>query len=191
MSSDAEIPPNLPAPVDDGACSHLLHSQIPTSVTLPSTGGTPVTLSAQPGLIIIFCYPRTGAPQETVSDAWTAMPGARGCTSQACRFRDNFSILKELGVEAVFGLSTQDTAYQIEAKERLALPYELLSDEKLEFVKAMNMPVFMWEGKALIKRCTLAIRGGKVVHVWYPVFPPDESSAEVARWLRTVTGVQE
>lgn len=88
-------------------------------------------------------------------------------------------------MDTVFGLSTQDTAFQKEAKDRLGLPYDLLSDEKLEFVKAMKMPVFEWEGQPLIKRCTLALREGKVEHVWYPVFPPNENSAEVAAWLKT------
>jgi peroxiredoxin len=87
-------------------------------------------------------------------------------------------------VDAVFGLSTQDTPFQKETKERLHLPYDLLSDDKLEFVKEMKMPIFEWEGQPLIKRCTLAIRDGKVEHVWYPVFPSNENSAEVASWLR-------
>ena len=120
-----------------------------------------------------------------MSDEWNNTPGARGCTAEASSYRDNFSTLKELGVETVFGLSTQDTAFQKEAKERLGLPYELLSDEKLEFVKAMKMPIFEWEGQPLIKRCTLALREGRVEHVWYPVFPPNENPAEVVEWLKT------
>ena len=112
------------------------------------------------------------------------MPGARGCTSQACTFRDNLPILRKFGVNTVFGLSTQNTAYQKEAKERLKLPYDLLSDEKLEFVSAMQMPVFHWEGDSLMKRYTLAIKEGKVVKVWYPVFPPDENWKEVVAWLK-------
>jgi peroxiredoxin len=36
----------------------------------------------------------------------------------------------------------------------------------------------------LLKRLTLSIRGGRIEHVFYPVFPPNESAAEVISWLR-------
>jgi len=189
--SDAEIPKTLPRPVDDGLTSHLLNSLVPTTISLVSTKNTPIKLSTLPGLTILFCYPRTGAPGETVSDEWNNTPGARGCTAEACSYRNNFSTMKELGVDTVLGLSTQGTAFQKEANDRLGLPYDLVSDEKLEFMKAMKMPFFEWEGQPLIKRCTLALRDGKVEHVWYPVFPPDENPAEVVAWLKTTqkTGV--
>jgi len=180
----AKIPTTLPRPIDDGLTSHLLGSLIPSTLTLISTSDTHVKLSALPGLTILFCYPRTGAPGETVSEEWNNTPGARGCTAEASSYRDDHSTLKELGVDAVFGLSTQDTSFQKEAKERLHLPYDLLSDEKLQFVEGLKMPIFQWEGQPLIKRCTLALRDGKVEHVWYPVFPPQENSTEVAAWLK-------
>lgn len=63
------------------------------------------------------------------------------------------------------------------------LPYELLSDEKLEFVEKLKLPTMEWEGRTLVKRLTLAIEGGKVVRVWYPVFPPGRSAGEVLEWL--------
>ena len=67
----------------------------------------------------------------------------------------------------IFGVSTQDTAYQQEIKERVHLPYELLSDEALQMVKALKLPTFDYQGKALIKRLTLAVEDGKIVQVWY------------------------
>jgi len=151
---------------------------------LPSTSTHPVLLSKLPGLIILFCYPRTGAPNETVPPSWDAIPGARGCTPQACSIRDNFSTIKTLGVAHIFGISTQSTEYQKEVKERLGLPYELLSDEKLEMVEAMGMPTFEWEGGKVLRRVTLAVRDGRVEKVWYPVFPPDKSADEVIEWLQ-------
>jgi len=115
---------------------------------------------------------------------WNAIPGARGCTPQACSFRDAADDLLAAGVGAIFGVSTQDTPYQREVKERVHLPYELLSDEKLELVRALRLPTFEWEGKKLVKRLTLAVDEGKVVRVWYPVFPPDRSAGEVLDWLK-------
>lgn len=136
------------------------------------------------GLTIIFCYPRTGGPNEKIPDSWNAIPGARGCTPQACSFRDLLEPLKANGVQTIFGLSTQDTDYQREVKERIHLPYELLSDEKLEFVKALSLPTIDWDGKKLTKRITLAIEDGQIVRVWYPVFPPDKSASQVLDWLK-------
>jgi peroxiredoxin len=36
----------------------------------------------------------------------------------------------------------------------------------------------------LLKRFTLVIDDGVVTHVFYPVFPPDRSAADVIEWLR-------
>ena len=135
------------------------------------------------GLAIIFCYPRTGAPGEQIPDEWNVIPGARGCTPQACSFRDEMGELRKRGVRAIFGVSTQDTPYQQEVKTRVHLPYELLSDADLEFTTALNLPTFEWQGKQLIKRLALAVEDGRITKVWYPVFPPDANAKEVVAWL--------
>jgi peroxiredoxin len=153
------------------------------SISLPDTSGNSIDVASFSGLTILFCYPRTGAPGETITDDWNAIPGARGCTPQACSFRDELAELQKHGVTNVFGVSTQDTPYQAEAKARLHLPYELLSDEDLTLVKALGLPTFEWHGTKLIKRCALAVRDAKIIHVWYPVFPPDSNAKEVAKWL--------
>ena len=173
--------------MDDGACNHLKDSTFP-SVTLPSTAGNSVDPSILSGLSILFCYPRTGAPNETVPAEWNEIPGARGCTPQACSFRDASKEFLELGVSHVFGVSTQDTPYQQELKQRIHLPYQLLSDEKLELIKALKLPIFDFNGMTLIKRLTLAVEDGKIVSVWYPVFPPNKSAATVLQWLKSRTG---
>jgi len=176
------LPSDLPKPSDDGSCKHLEGTTFP-SISLPSTAGNSVDPSTLPGLSILFCYPRTGGPNETVTDSWNAIPGARGCTPQACSFRDAADDLFRGGVSHVFGVSTQDTAYQLELKERVHLPYQLLSDEKLELIGLLKLPTFEFNGQTLIKRLTLAVEGGRIVKVWYPVFPPDKSAAEVLKWL--------
>ncbi|KAK5113927.1 hypothetical protein LTR62_003050 [Meristemomyces frigidus] len=176
----------IPAPSDDGACDHLLHSSLPPNIPLPSTSGEAVDLASLPGLNIIFFYPRTASPDEIVPEQWNSIPGARGCTPQACSFRDAVAAgtLERWGVRRVVGCSVQGTAYQAELKGRVGLNYELVSDEGLRFAKAGRLPTMMWEGTELIRRCTLAVEGGKVVRVWYPVFPPDQSASEVVEWLK-------
>jgi len=180
---DFPLPPNLPVPIDDGACAHLTGSLLP-SIALTSTSNTLVDPSIMEGLVIIFCYPRTGTPGEIIPEEWDMIPGARGCTPQACAFRDTFVELRALGVNHVFGLSTQDTAFQTEVKDRLHLPYDILSDKELRFVKALKLPTFDWKGDSLVKRLAIAAVDGKIVRVWYPVFPSDRNAHDVIEWLR-------
>ena len=184
MSSPVHAPDwtSIPAPADDGAASHLVGVHIP-SVPLPATDGAAVDLAALTGRTIVYAYPRTGRPDTDNPAGWDMIPGARGCSPQSCAFRDHFADLKRLGVANVFGLSAQDTAYQKEAAERLHLPFPLLSDERLDLTRAMNLPTFETSGMTLLKRLTLIIDEGVVVHVFYPVFPPDRSAADVIAWL--------
>lgn len=180
---DFPLPPNLPRPVDDGAAAHLTGMTMP-GISLRSTTGRIVDLSKLTApQTMIYCYPRTGVPGEPLPDGWDAIPGARGCTPQTCGFRDHFQELARLGAD-VFGLSTQTTEYQREMAERLRLPFEILSDEKFELCDALRLPTFETSGMRLLKRFTMIVRGGKIEHVFYPVFPPDESASEVVRWLR-------
>jgi peroxiredoxin len=111
------------------------------------------------------------------------IPGARGCTPQSCAFRDHFADLKTLGVHCLFGLSTQNTAYQREAAQRLHLPFPILSDENFGLTKALRLPTFQTSGMTLLKRLTLVIDNGMIEHVFYPVFPPDRNASEVLAWL--------
>jgi peroxiredoxin len=182
-----ELPKDLPVPQDDGACSHLTGMKLP-QVALVTTAGQRVDLSALKGRTVVYIYPRTGRPDQEVPTGWNAIPGARGCTPQSCAFRDHFEELKRAGAAHVYGLSTQDSAYQREAVERLHLPFDLLSDEKLELAQALRLPTFEVDGMTLIKRLTLIARDGAIEKVFYPVFPPDRNAGDVLRWLDVARG---
>jgi peroxiredoxin len=177
-----ELPKDLPVPQDDGACAHLTGMRLPR-IELATTGGRSVDLSALKGRTVVYIYPRTGRPDQELPTGWNAIPGARGCTPQSCGFRDHFEELKRAGAAQVYGLSTQDTAYQREAVERLHLPFETLSDEKLEFARALRLPTFEVDGMKLIKRLALIPRDGVIEKVFYPVFPPDRNAGDVLAWL--------
>jgi peroxiredoxin len=177
-----QLPSDLPVPEDDGACDHLTGMRLPP-VALPATGGASVDLSALPGWSIVYCYPRTGRPDEASPAGWNAIPGARGCTPQSCGYRDHYQELRDLGADRVFGLSAQSTADQQELVSRLHLPFEVLSDAALELARALKLPTFEVEGMTLIKRLTLVIHDGAIEHVFYPVFPPDTSAPTVIHWL--------
>ena len=178
------LPPNIPAPQDDGAAKHLASMKLP-DLALPATTGAAVNLAKLKGRTVVYIYPRTGVPGVDAPPGWDDIPGARGCTPQSCGFRDHFGELKRLGVAQLYGLSTQDTAYQQEAATRLHLPFAILSDEAFALTKALKLPTFTTTGMTLLKRMALVIDDGVISKAFYPVFPPDKNAAEVIAWLQS------
>lgn len=186
MAADIQqLPDDLPVPVDDGACDHLTGMNVP-EVALPSTGGGTVLLNDPDApRTVVFVYSLTARPGEEPPGGmagWSAIPGARGCTPQACAYRDESEQFRQLGVR-LFGLSTQDTAYQLEMATRLRLSYDVLSDADFELTRALHLPTFEVQGTTLLKRHTLVIDRGRIEHVFYPVFPPDQDASRVLVWL--------
>jgi peroxiredoxin len=176
------LPSGLPEPRDDGATDHLPGAELP-DVALPATDGSSVRVAQLP-LTVLFAYPRTGVPgEEPLVADWDSIPGARGCTPETCAFRDLHDAFADSGA-GVYGVSTQDTAYQREAAERLHLPFPLLSDAALELAGALRLPTFEAAGETLLKRLTLVVADGRIEHVFYPVFPPDTHADEVLARLR-------
>jgi peroxiredoxin len=171
------LPDDLPVPEDDGAADHLLDAAVPP-IELQATTGETVRLDQLKGRTVLFCYPRTGRPGDELPPGWNAIPGARGCTPEACGFRDAHAQFAELGARVV-ALSTQSPDYQREMAERLHLPFPVLSDERLELTRALGLPTFETSGMTLLKRLTLVIEDGRIAQVFYPVFPPDSHAAEV------------
>lgn len=179
----ADLPDDLPEPVDDGAADHLPGTTVP-SIELPATDGSTVDLAARPGRTVVYCYPKTGRPdRDVIPDGWDAIPGARGCTPESCAFRDHHRELLDGGATAVYGCSLQSTDYQREARDRLHLPFELLSDADLELTDALDLPTFEAGGERFLERLTLVVDDGRIEHVFYPVFPPDEHAEDVLAWL--------
>lgn len=177
-----QLPKDLPAPVDDGACDHLPGRALPT-VALMSTHGQPVDPGGITGWLVLYCYPMTGRPGVDLPAGWDAIPGARGCTPQSCGFRDHFRELQALDVQ-VYGLSAQSPEYQSEAASRLHLPFALLSDAGLRFTEQLGLPTFEVDGMRLNKRVTLIARDGVISKYFYPVFPPDRNVDDVLDWLK-------
>ncbi|MGI8595881.1 MAG: peroxiredoxin [Thermoleophilaceae bacterium] len=171
-------------PEDDGAADHL--AGLPAAqMTLPSTSGGSVALDRLgAGRAVVYVYPLTGRPGIDLPKGWDTIPGARGCTTEACDFRDHHADLTDAGASQVFGLSSQDRDYQREVVERLGLPFALLSDTGLRLVEALGLPTFEAGGSTLFKRLTFVVRDGVVEHVFYPIFPPNEHAHEVLTWLR-------
>lgn len=180
--TDFPSPSDLPRPVDDDAATHLVGMMLP-KLGLRSTAGRVVELSELSALrTVIYCYPMTGGPGKPLPENWDAISGARGCTPQACNFRDHHRDFRQLGAQ-VFGLSTQTTEYQREMAERIHLPFEVLSDTNFQLFDTLRLPTFAAAGMRVLKRLTLIVRDGRIEHVLYPVFPTNESADQVLRWF--------
>ena len=184
MATYENLPSDLPVPEDDGAADHLPGTAMP-ELSLIATDGASIDLSRLgEGRTVLYLYPLSGKPGVDLPDGWDAIPGARGCTPEACGFRDHFRELQAAGAERVYGLSSQDTAYQAELAERLSLPFAILSDPGLRLAERLRLPTFEADGQRLYKRLTMIVSGGRVEHFFYPIFPPDKHADEVLSWLR-------
>ena len=184
MSSQyTSLPAGLPVPVDDGLAAHLEGMALP-SVLLESTSGEQIDLKSIPGTVVVYIYPMTGRLGIALPDGWDDIPGARGCTPQACDFSDHHQQLQELGA-TVFGLSSQTTDYQAELKQRLHLPFELLSDSRFELKQALSLPIFTVDEQQLYKRLTIIAEAQVIKKVFYPIFPPNQHATQVIDWLKS------
>ncbi|MDX6396945.1 MAG: hypothetical protein QOJ43_353 [Gaiellaceae bacterium] len=179
MSNDPyTLPVDLPVPADDGAAAHLTGLPLP-DLELESSEGT-VNVHDHD---VIYVYPRTGRPGVPSLPGWDATPGARGCTPQSCGFRDAHGELQALG-KRVAGLSTQPLADQVEFAARNAMPFPVIADPERRLGAALGLPTFAVAGETLYGRLALVAENGRIVKVFYPVFPPDENAADVLAWLR-------
>jgi len=181
MHDPTKLPSDIPAPQDDGGARHLAGMRLP-DIALPATDGTSVNLSALKGRTVLYIYPRTGVPGVDLPPGWNEIPGARGCTPQSCGFRDHASELAALGAK-VAGLSSQPLVDQIEFAERNRMPFPVISDPALRLRDALELPTFETSGLELYKRMAIVAEAGRIVKVFYPVFPPDRNAQEVLDWL--------
>lgn len=182
MNDPRALPPDLPAPSDDGGARHLPGLRLP-AVTLPATGGGHVDLGdPNPAWTVLLCFPRASQPDVPPPAGWDLIPGARGCTAELCDARDQHAHLAGLGAR-VFGVSTQTPGVQQEIATRLILPFALLSDAAFRLTDALRLPSFTAGGSRLLRRLTLLVRRGRIETVFYPIFPPDRHVAEVVAAL--------
>ncbi|MGP9503234.1 MerR family transcriptional regulator [Specibacter sp. AOP5-B1-6] len=178
------LPEDLPVPEDDGAAAHLPGLAMPALVLESSDGGQVDLARLGAGRSIIYLYPLTGVPGTDLPQGWDAIPGARGCSTEACDFRDHFAQLQAAGVERVHGFSSQEPVYQREVANRLRLPFTMLSDIGFQLAEALDLPTFAApDHPRLYSRLTLVVSDGIIEHVFYPIFPPNTHAQQVLAWL--------
>lgn len=177
-----DLPTNLPKPEQDGACDHLLNSTIP-DISLPTQDDNLLKLNRVDTFrIVVFCYPKTGRPDQPLPENWDAIPGARGCTLQNCSFRDNYDNLIKANALPI-GVSTQSVSDIKEMTNRLHIPYDVVSDQELIMASTINLPTFSIDEKKFLKRVTLIIEKSVIKKVFYPIFSPNTHINEVLEWL--------
>ena len=173
----------LPQPSNDGGCDHLLNTSM-LDISLPTQNENLLKLNRLDTFrLVIYCFPMTGHPDRPLPDNWDIIPGARGCTSQTCSFRDNYDELIKQNALPI-GLSTQSTEDLKEMTNRLNVPFDIVSDQQLIFTSGLNLPTFIIDDKKFIRRLTLIVDQSVIKHVFYPIFPPDKHIFEVLNWLK-------
>ncbi|MEU5839997.1 peroxiredoxin [Streptomyces diacarni] len=184
MTDRTSLPAKPPVPEDNGAVDDLPGARMPC-LELHGTRDVTVCLDTLgAGRTVIYVYPLTGRPDTDMPDGWDAIPGARGCTAEACSFRDHHQDLVAAGATRVFGLSSQHTDYQREVVGRLHLPFQMLSDPTLGLARTLGLPTFESSGLVLYKRLTLIVRIGLIEQIFYPVSHPEEHADQVLTWLQ-------
>jgi len=153
-------------------------------LTLESTAGWVDLAELARGLFVLFVYPHaTGLPDAPVP-GWDQIPGAPGCTGQACAFRDHHERLRDLGA-ALAGLSVQSSEEQRGFAARVGLHFPLISDPARELGATLGLPTFTASGHTFYRRLTLMARGERIIKVFYPIAQAERNAADVAAWLES------
>lgn len=128
--------------------------------SLPDQEGVVRSLADFAGSWLIFYfYPKDDTP---------------GCTKEACNFRDNTTEFQKRGT-VIVGVSKDSVASHKKFAEKYRLSFPLLSDEKLEVIKAYDAwgeKKFMGRTFAGVLRNTYLInRNGEIVKIYEKVNP--------------------
>lgn len=174
------------AVAEEGTADRLMGLSVP-AVTLGSTMGPVDLAQLASDFLVLFVYPHATGLPEAPAPGWDLIPGSRGCTAQACGFRDAYERLHELGT-TVAGLSVQTVEDQRTFASRVRLPYALISDPTRRLETAIGLPTFTSGGQTFYRRVTLVATRGRVVRVFSPVLEPERNAAEVAAWLEAREG---
>jgi len=174
---------NTLTPNDKEDVKHLKNKSFP-NISLPNQEGNLLRLHRIDTFrMVLYFFSMTGRPDRPLPNNWNNIPGAKGCTYETCLFRDNYDHI--IGYNAVpIGISTQTVDYNKEMTTRLKIPFDILSDEKLELKIALNLPMFTLHKKNYLKRMTLIIEKNIIRKVFYPIYNVDKHVEEVLKWLQ-------
>ena len=154
------------------------------NISLPNQDGNLLNLYRLDTFrMVLYFYPMTGRPDRPLPDNWNNIPGAKGCTIQTCSFRDNYDEIINLNAVPI-GISSQSVDDNKEMTSRLKVPYDVLSDEKLELSNELNIPTFLVDSKIFLSRITLIVEKKIIKKVFYPINDINKHIEEVLKWLK-------
>ncbi len=122
--------------------------------------------------VILYFYPKDDTP---------------GCTTEACSFRDNFSVLKRAGI-VVLGVSIDPVKKHAKFAQKHSLPFTLLSDEEKQGVKQYGVwgkKKFMGKEYMGINRTTFLIDPKGIIAKVYEKVKPDNHAQEIIADIKT------
>tara|TARA_Y100001970_G_scaffold162493_1_gene198634 strand:- start:5376 stop:5921 length:546 start_codon:yes stop_codon:yes gene_type:complete len=168
---------------DESAAEHLKNKIFPR-ISLPNQEGNLLRLNRSDTFrLVIFCFSKTGRPDKPLPENWNNIPEAKGCTLQTCSFRDNYDQIISLNSIPI-GISTQSIYDNKEMTSRLLIPFDILSDEKLELKNQLNLPVFNFNSKDYLKRLTIIVEKNIIKKVFYPIYDVNQHVEEILKWLK-------
>ena len=156
------------------------------AVSLISSEGIRVDLSALKGVTVIACYPFTGRTGHDNPPGWDQIPRAHGSTPQLLSFSSSSREFDRLGAK-IYGLSFQKCDWQVEFAQRNALHFPLLSDHEHRFASALKLPTLRAGDELYLARATLIIESGTIISFTYPI---DDPAAQAAAVLDSLEGHQ-
>ncbi|MFD2740561.1 peroxiredoxin [Sulfitobacter aestuarii] len=145
------------------SAAEALVGQALPALRLAASDGRQVDLARLDGTNVLYCYP----------------PDPAAGAAQASGFRDLHAALRHLGVDRVIGVSAQSPAAQRVARERLALPFHLLSDGGALLARAFG--IFDPDGSGIMspRHLTLILRNGRITDVIDPAGRAGENAQDV------------
>ena len=168
---------------NEGVMDTLKNKNFP-NISLPNQDGNLLNLHRLDTFrMVLYFYPMTGRPDRPLPDNWNNIPGAKGCTIQNCSFRDKYDEIITLNAVPI-GISSQSVNDNKEMTSRLRIPYDVLSDDKLELSNALNIPTFSVNSKFFLKRITLIVEKKIIKKVFYPINDINKHIEEVLKWLK-------
>ncbi|HJZ09871.1 MAG TPA: peroxiredoxin [Trebonia sp.] len=141
---------------------------------LPSQTGDQVRLSDRLGerVVVLYFYPKDNT---------------RGCTAEACAFRDSYEVFADAGAE-VIGVSSDSVDKHAAFAGKHELPFTLLSDQGGQVRKSYGVPAVLG---VIPGRVTYVIdRTGTVRHVFNSMTNIDKHVGEALEVVRQLQAEQ-
>ena len=142
--------------------------------TLPAQSGAPVRLQYRLGerVVVLYFYPKDDT---------------RGCTAEACAFRDSYEVFTGAGAD-VIGVSSDSVGKHAAFAGKHKLPFTLLADRGGRVRKAYGVPAVLG---VIPGRVTYVIdRTGTVRHVFNSMTNIDGHVSEALEVVRQLQAEQ-